>query len=196
MTNRAKEVQEKIRNLIETREKTTADILEKIDAARRAECAAQEAIDKATAALDFEMNHKAQLDMTAATERRVLLQRRFDQLNSRKLVPEDESDKVISSLLQYEQDLADAFEKEVSAPIATIAKLFREYREKVQETERTIDKWTREIHPNYVSYRTPQHPAGAHRSPTPLSVHTLPYFGSDLSYRIDNFLKDVLPLKK
>lgn len=194
MTNRAKEVQEKIRNLIETREKTTADILEKIDAERRAECAAQEAIDKATAALDFEMNHKAQLDMTAATERRVLLQRRFDQLNSRKLVPEDESDKVISSLLQYEQDLADAFEKEVSAPIATIAKLFREYREKVQETERTIDKWTREIHPNYLRPGTME--PSMRRCPQPRPVHTTPYFGSVLSEQIDDFLDLVLPLEK
>lgn len=195
MTNRAKEVQEKIRDLIETREKTTAAILEKIEAERRAECAAQEAIDKATAALDFEMNHKAQLDMTAAAERRVLLQRRFDQLNSRKLVPEDESDKVISSLLQYEQDLETAFEKEVSAPLATLAKLCREYREKVQETERTIEKWTREIHPNYISSCT-IYPDGTHRSLTPQPVHTMPYSGSDLSYKINKFLQNVLPLKK
>lgn len=195
MTNRTKEVQEKIRDLIENREKTTAAILEKIEAERRAECAAQEAIDKATAALDFEMNHKAQLDKTAATERRALLQRRFDQLNSRKLVPEDESDKVISSLLQYEQDLAAAFEKEVSAPLATLEKLCKEYREKVQETENTINKWTREIHPNYLKPGT-TYPDGTHRSPTPVPVHIVAYSGSALSGQIYNFLQNVLPLKK
>ena len=195
MTNRAKEVQEKIRDLIENREKTTAAILEKIEAERRAECAAQEAIDKATAALDFEMNHKAQLDKNAATERRALLQRRFDQLNSRKLVPEDESDKVISSLLQYEQDLAAAFEKEVSAPLATLEKLCKEYREKVQETENTINKWTHEIHPNYRNQGA-RYADGTNRAPTPVPVHIVAYSGSVLSDQINNFLRNVLPLKK
>lgn len=195
MKNRAKEVQAKIKELIDTREQTIAAIREKIEGERRAEAAAQEAIDKATAALDFEMNHKAQEDRAAAAERRALLQRRFDQMRSRKQVTEEESNEVIESLLQYEKDLAAAFEEDVSAPLAALAKLCKEYREKVQETEDTINNWTHEIHPNYLSPST-TYPDGTHRAPQPVPVHRVAYFGCDLSRQIDAFLRDVLPQEK
>ena len=45
----------------------------------------------------------------------LLLQRRFDQMRSRKQVTEEESNEVIEILLQYEKDLAAAFEEDVSA---------------------------------------------------------------------------------
>lgn len=195
MKNRAKEVQAKIEALIDAREQTAAAILEKLEGERRAEAAAQEAIDKATAALDFEMNHKAQQDKAAAAERRALLQRRFDQMRSGRPVTEEESNEIIESLLQYEKDLAAAFEEDISAPLAALAKLCKEYREKVQETEDTINNWTREIHPNYLSPST-TYPDGTHRAPQPVPVHRTPYLGSKLSSQLDNFLRDVLPLEK
>lgn len=195
MKNRAKEVQARIKELINAREKTTASILEKIEAERRAEAAAQEAIAKATAALDFEMNHKAQQDNATAAEHRALLQRRLDQMNSRKMVTEEESNEVISSLLKYEEDLAAEFEEAVSAPLETLANLCKEYQEKVQETEATINKWTHEIHPNYLSPGT-KYADGTNRAPQPVPVHIVAYSGSVLSNQIDNFLRNVWPLKK
>ena len=195
MKNVAKEVQDKIRELIDARNQTVTDLLEKIEEERRAEAAAQEEIDKATAAIDFEMNHKAQQDKAAAAERRTLMQRRLDQMNGRKQVTETESDEVIASLLQYEKDLETAFTEDVSTPLAALEKICKDYREKVWETENTINDWTREIHPNYLTpSRT--YPDGTHRSPTPVPVHIMAYSGSVLSDQIDNFLQNVLPLKK
>lgn len=195
MKNVAKEVQSKIRELIDTRNQTVTDLLEKIEEERRAEAAAQEEIDKATAALDFEMNHKAQQDKAAAAERRILMQRRLDQMNGRKQVTETESEEVIASLLQYEKDLETAFTEDVSTPLAALEKICKDYREKVRETENTINDWTREIHPNYRSQST-RYADGTNRAPHPVPVHVVAFYGCDLSGQIDAFLQKVLPIKK
>ena len=99
-------------------------------------------------------------------------------------------DKAISSM-----EKAHIMNPEDPEILETLANLCKEYQEKVQETEATINKWTHEIHPNYLSPGM-KYADGTNRAPQPVPVHIVAYSGSVLSNQIDNFLRNVWPLKK
>ena len=188
MTNKAKEVLARIHEMSEEKNKSLAEIQKKIDNERKAEAAAQMAIDKAVSALDFDANHKAQADLAAAAERRALLQRRADQLMKGKLVTEEESDQTIESLLKYEEDLSAVFEAEITAPLASLCKIYTSYAEAIREAERAIGTWTQGVHPNYRNRGT-VYPNGTDRADHPVPVRKTEYRGCDKSLSIQRMLE-------
>lgn len=190
MTNTAKEVLARVEKMTEARESYLQTLQEKIDTERKAEAAAHDAIEKAVANLDFEANHEAQKALEAAAERRGLLQRRADQLRAGKLVTEEESDKTIDSLLQYEAELSAAFEEEISAPLFALRKIYTAYADAIQDAEGAIEAWTRIIHPNYRSRGT-RYANGTDRADHPVSVHSSPYMGCEKSREILQILQQL-----
>ena len=124
---------------------------------------------------------------------------RYAQIQQKEYISEAESDKVIDSLLGYEDELADNFKTAVSVPLKQLAKLYKEYMEAVQDTERTLDAWQRNIHANYRSMgamvRTdPLTGEKTDRSKTPYPVHQLPFTGCSEAEQLGNYLEKAAAL--
>ena len=98
MKNTPAEVRKRIEEMLQDQARQFDDINKKIAAERKAEADARAAIEQAVADLDFDRNHKAKRDLEEAIERRELLSKRAELYRSRKLVTEEESDKVISTI--------------------------------------------------------------------------------------------------
>ena len=107
---------------------------------------------------------------------------------------EEDSDKVVDSLLAYEAQLAADFKAAAAVHLKKLAELLKDYKAEVQDTENTLTSWQRDIHANYNTRGgstyydefTGQH---THRSPRPVPVHQMPYTGCDEAHRMEGYLE-------
>ena len=189
MKNTAAEVRERIEEMIGDQAQQLADIQEKIEAERKAEAEARAAIEQAVADLDFDRNHEAKRALEQAIERRELLSKRAEMLRSRKLVTEEESDRVIDSLLQYEKDLAAEYVAGLSKILSQLEEMTSNYTANVDEAERAILSWTQNIFPNYRSDSARYQGGTTTRAPHPVAVHTTAYLGCDESIITKEFVQ-------
>ncbi len=118
---------------------------------------------------------------------------RYKRLLIKEFISEEESDKVIASLLEYEEELSFDYARSVKELLKKLIKLHEQYTENIKKSEETISKWTHNIHANYIqknTIRTLPDGTKTHRLETPVPVHIMPYAGSDLSMAIEKFLND------
>lgn len=150
--------------------------------------AADISLKAATAAMDLdayesarEAKHKAQVAID-------MYNNKYKQLEAQEYISEEESDKVIASLLAYEDTLTAEFKEELAGIIETATDLLTRYRTSIADTEETIRSWTTNIHANYRSMHT-TYADGTNRSPQPVPVRTLSYFGCGEAAGLETFLK-------
>ena len=149
---------------------------------------ADDAMKAAVAAIDEVGYAKAKNEKSLALAAAEMYSKRYEQLEQKQFVSEAESDRVIDSLLQYENALAADFESAIAEPIKKLRQLNETYLAAVREAETAIQAWTSDIHRNYRSEST-TYPDGTNRSPVPVPVHTLPYTGCPTSAVVGGFLE-------
>ena len=189
MKNTAAEVRKRIEEMLEEQTRQMDVIQERIEAERKAEAEARTTIEQAVADLDFDRNHEAKRALEQAIERRELLSKRVEMLRSRKLVTEEESDRVIDSLLQYEKDLAAEYVAGLSKILSQLEEITNNYDADVKEAEGVILKWTQQVFPNYRSETAMYQGGTTNRAPYPVAVHTTAYLGCDESIITKEFVK-------
>lgn len=115
-------------------------------------------------------------------------------LANQEIISEQESDKIIDSLLEYEETIAADFRQAITEPIRQLRQILDNYKREVANTEKTIHEWEQDIHANYISRngmsRVDQITGErTNRSETPLPVHRLPYLGCPEAQKLEAYLK-------
>ena len=127
-----------------------------------------------------------------------MYEERYNQIKRQEYISEANSDKVIDSLLEYEKTLEQDFVAAIRPHIKELAKLHKEYKNAVADTEATITTWTKEIHANYnsrgMTWRHDDKKGGlTDRSEAPIPVRNTPYTGCDEAATLGRYLDKVDP---
>ena len=182
------EIKARIDSLIEDREREVKQIETCVEDSRAKKEAAELAMHEAMESLNVDAYAAAEASRKKAQIEIEMYSKRHEQIIAKEYIPEEDSDKVIDSLLEREQELDAEFEEAVKAPIEALSTLLNEYRSAIREVEETITAWTGRIHANYRSAGT-IYANGTNRADHPVEVHTLPYVGSTTAARIDSFIE-------
>lgn len=187
--NKAKEISQKINELISGKAAELAAIDAEIAKAEEdAEKATADA-RKATEATDINAYEKARAALYNAQTRLEMYKARRLMLLERDFVTEEESDATIDSLLQYETDIKAEFEDAVRPLIEKLQSLYNEYRQNVVDAETVITTWTSSIRENRRTFNLTTYADGTSVSPEAVPVHRTVYLGGDVAERIYSFLR-------
>lgn len=190
------QIQEKMQDLKEKRRAEVEFITSQIEQAEAEYMTASNDMKEAMEQTDLARYTEAKRAQLEAKNKKEMFSGRLKQIRSKEYLTEAESDEVIDSLLQYEEEIATKYGNRTAEIIATLKNVHKEYRDAVNAAERTIQQWTNEIHANYNSrgrstYTDSFTGETTHRSKTPISVRLTPYTGSKRSAVIDTFLQKV-----
>lgn len=138
--------------------------------------------------------HKAQTALEMYNER-------YSQIKQQEYISEAESDSVIDSLLEYEKILAEDLKTAAAEPLKALSKLHEEYMAAVNDTEKTLTAWQRDIHANYstrglTTRIDPLTGNKTDRSETPIPVHAQRYEGCREAIQMGNYLEKAKELYK
>ena len=188
-----KDVQARIKDIQAKRSAELAEIRDRQAEARTQIEAASLAMKEATEVLNVDEYEKAKTDKRKWQTALDMYNARYAQIQQQELVTEADSDSVINSLLQYEEDLAQEFKQAIAEPLQALKKLLTEYADEVQEVENTLDLWQEDIHPNYStrggsSFVDPNTGERTDRSAVPVPVHRLPYTGCEDAAQLKTYL--------
>lgn len=158
--------------------------------------AADLALKEATESMDLDAYEEAKQAKRKAQTAIDMYSGRYNQIKQQEYISEAESDKVIDSLLVYEEQAAETFKKDLAEQLKQINKIYADYKNTVRETEETIDAWQRDIHANYnsrgaSSWVDPETGETTGRSSTPIPVHRLPYTGCTEAAQLGEYLGKV-----
>lgn len=112
---------------------------------------------------------------------------RLKQIQGKEMVTAEESEATIAALLAYEKQLEAEFAEALAPHLKAIKELTDKQRADAAEAETTLREWTYRIRPNYISKGT-TYPDGTNRSPVPVPIHPMGYFGGVLAARMDDIL--------
>ncbi len=186
---KVQEIQDRIRKMQDSKQAELDAIQDKQSEARTKLEAAQMAIKDATESTNLEAYEKAQAEKKKALAALDMYTARYKQINNQEYISEEESDSVITSLLDYEKDLEETFISKLSGQLKEIANTLQEYSEAVKEAEGTLDTWQKSIHANYRSETTVFKETGTNRSPRPIAVHSIPFRGCKEALQLEDYLK-------
>lgn len=199
--NLTQEVKKRMRELMEAKTVQLAEIETRTAEARARLDAAGTAINQATEEMNVDSYEAAKAQAAKAQAALDMYTARYTQLKAQELVPEAESDKVIDSLLAFEEDLEKDFKAAMVAPLKQLAKLHDDYVAAVRDAESTMAAWQRDIHANYRtrgrSYREdPLTGKRTDRMENPVPVRILYYGGCDEAARLGRYLENEAKLLK
>ena len=191
--NILKGVKARMKELRDVKAEEMETIRQKQDEARGKIEAAGLAMKTATEAMDVDGYERAKNDKRRARTALDMYDARAAQLTKKELISEEESDKIIDSLLAYEEDLAVIYRDAVAEVLRKLAEVHEAYTSEISDVEDTIKIWERDIHPNhstrgrslYLDESTGQY---SDRSKTPVPVRVTPYTGCSEAQVIDEFL--------
>lgn len=174
-------------------------IAEKQDEARTQIEAARLAMSDATEAMDVDAYEEARQKRRKAQTALDMYTGRYNQIKQQEYISEAESDKVIDSLLAYEDALAADFKAAAADPLKKLAELHKAYRDEVRETEQALTEWQQNIHANYNTRGgttfydefTGKHTS---RSRKPVPVHAVPYEGCKEAAQLGDYLNKAAAL--
>lgn len=146
---------------------------------------AEEEIKAATAEMDVDRYEAATATKRKAEIALRMYRERQRQIQERVFVTEEESDKVISGLLDYEQQLADKFQAQAAPLLDQLRQAVESYQAEVRETEGVLSVWTNNIHQNYRAEGT------GPRREKPVPVHPGGYNGSAYFMRVRSVLEQL-----
>lgn len=149
--------------------------------------AAELALREATDSMDLEAYEEAKTAKRKAQTAIDMYSGKYNQISKQEYISEVESDKVIDSLLAYEDELAAGFKAAVAEPLKKLDELQKAYADAVEDVEQTIRAWTSNIHANYRNNGT-TYADGTNRSPQPVPVRRLPYTGCSEARQLKEYL--------
>lgn len=150
--------------------------------------AAELAIREATDSMDLEAYEEAKTAKRKAQTAIDMYSGKYNQIKQQEYISEPESDKVIDSLLAYEDELAAGFKAAVAEPLKKLDELQQAYFDAVEDVEQTIKAWTGNIHANYRSEGTIYRETGTNRAPHPVPVRMTPYTGCSEAHILNEYL--------
>lgn len=190
-TNRVEEVKATITDLIEKKAGELDKITAELEAARDRKRKAETALHSAIETTDAAAYKKAKAEADEAATLIEMYTARYGQLRNKEFMSEEESDRVIDSLIEYQNDRAAAFVEAIKGPLAQLEAIYKEYAQDYEDAVKTVNAWTANIHANYRTPRT-TYADGSHRSnrPAPVTGATgfFPLFNDDAA-RVEDFLK-------
>ena len=189
MNNVAKETLDRVSDMMAARDAQLDEITKEMQkiAGKVAACSAR--MEDATEKCDLSAYKAAKDKSVELQDAYNMYEARRDKLGSRRLVTEDESDRTIDGLLDYESDLLNDYRDKVREEVKTLIEISKEYSAKVNEAESAIKTWTGNIFPNY-RMQNGAYAMGARRD-KPLAVRLVPYTGGELLYRANDFIERV-----
>lgn len=158
---------------------------------------ANEKAKQAAASMSVKEYEKAQEEKKKAETAFAMYSDKLEQIRNQEYISEEDSDKIIDSLLTYEEELANDFRSELKMLLQDLNTMLCDYKNRVQNVERTITEWTTDIHANYNTrgrtYTTdPDTGITTDRSKTPVPVHAMPYTGCDEAAQLDKYLRQAM----
>lgn len=149
--------------------------------------AAELALKEATERMDLDAYEEAKAAKRKAQTAIDMYSGKYAQISKQEYISEEDSDKVIDSLLAYEDELAAGFKAAVAEPLKKLDELQKAYADAVEDVEQTIRAWTSNIHANYRNNGT-TYADGTNRSPQPVPVRRLPYTGCSEAHQLKEYL--------
>lgn len=191
--NTVEKTKAKMQQIAADKARELEEIQAAIERAQNEEKTADQQIADAVASTDIAAYMDAKARKTTARTTAEMYEERRRQLHTKKFVTEEESDRVIDALLEFEDKRAAAFINAIRPAVDTLAKLQAEYSAEILDAEQTIKRWTEEIHANYSTRGRVCYPSGTDRSATPCPVHAEPYTGSTAAQKVEKFLQKIRP---
>ena len=150
MKDLVKEINARIDELEAMRENVTARAAAELEALRESLDQLKEAQTKAAKDLDFDAVHRTTDDILR-TERQieVIEASGLDSVRRNSIVTEEESDRVIDSILERQKELDADLMKDVAELCLKLEKVCTEYKAKGVELGAVADRWISSIHDNY-----------------------------------------------
>lgn len=190
--DRMKEMQDSKAAQLETIRQKQAEARTQIEAAALA-------MKQATEEMNVDSYEEAKNRKRKAQTALDMYNGRYEQISKQEYISEAESDSVVDSLLEYENQLAEDFKAAAAVHLKKLAGLLKDYKAAVQDTESTLTAWQLDIHANYNTRGTAMYTDAltgqqTHRSPQPYPVHRLPYTGCVEAERMGEYLKKEAPL--
>lgn len=191
--NRMKEMQDSKAAQLETIQQKQAEARNQIEAAALAMKQAMEDmnVDGYEEAKNRKSRAQIALDMYNG---------RYEQIKQQEYISETESDSVVDSLLEYENQLEEDFKAAAGVQLKKLAELLKDYKAAVQDVESILTSWQRDIHANYntrgrTTYTDALTGQQTYRSPHPVPVHRGgAYTGCPEAGRMEDYLKKEAPL--
>lgn len=188
--NRMKEMQDSKAAQLETIRQKQTEARSQIEAAALA-------MKQATEEMNVDSYEEAKNRKRKAQTALDMYNGRYEQISKQEYISEAESDSVVDSLLEYENQLAEDFKAAAGVQLKKLAELLKDYKAAVQDTENTLTSWQRNIHANYrsaTSWRTLEDGTTTNRMDRATPVHMMPYTGCAEAGRMEEYLKKEAPL--
>lgn len=188
------EVKTRMKEMQDSRAAQLETIRQKQTEARSQIEAAALAMKQATEEMNVDSYEEAKNRKRKAQTALDMYSGRYEQISKQEYISEAESDSVVDSLLEYENQLAEDFKAAAGVQLKKLAELLKDYKAAVQDVESTLTSWQRDVHANYNSRGgsafydefTGHH---THRSPQPVPVHRIAYTGCAEAGRMEEYLK-------
>lgn len=191
--NTIEQVSRKIRQITEVRQKDLEGLAALGGEAREELNKATEELEAAARDMDEKRYQEAEKKREAAALRLSMCDAKYKQVRDQKYVTEAESDEVINSILEFEQQIADEFTAKSKLLLGDLREMLADYLQKVNEAEGVLQRWTSQIHANYstrgmTSFIDPVTGERTDRSASPVPVRPNKYTGCEQAQVISNFL--------
>ena len=188
--NIAQEVRGRIKEMTATKKAELEIIENQREAINERLKSANEAVFTSSHNMDIDAFQKAVAERETAQIELDMYNTKFNQIRDQEYITEEESDRVIDSLMEYEKQLSDDFEKDIIPLLKKLSALYEKYTQGINETEEVIWEWTRNIHANYRN-PTALYSDGTNRSSKPLPVRNIPFSGCAAAQRLGRYLNNV-----
>lgn len=194
-------VKKQISQMMEEKQAELDNICALQKAAREKAAAAAEEMKIATERMDFDRYETAKETKRKANIALEMYDGRYNQIKTREIISEEESDQAIDRLLEYENQLTADFKEKAASLLQQLDALLETYQAEIRDTEETITLWGNEIHANYRTFGQSSFYDKAtgttiDRSPAPIPVHRMNYTGCDEARKLCAYLNQAAGLYK
>ncbi len=149
---------------------------------------------QAAAQLDGELYAEAKNEIRDLSTQAKMYEDRLKQLAEKNQVSEEDSEKTIQAIVDYERAIKENYEKNIIPALLSIEDITKKYLNEVSKAEIALNSWTTRIRPNYISFTGAIFGGvnGSNKSDKPVPVHPGGYYGGELVQAITNFLGETL----
>lgn len=168
--NIVEEVNEKIAVLKSDREKELTAIQAHVAEETKNLNEASKAMAAAIDSTDLGAYERAKTEKTRAETALEMYSARYKKVKNLEFITEEESDAIIASLINRDRELTLEFASDLDAALETVRDLLKRHEREKKELSATVERWTRDIHHNYLSATTTFRETGTNRSPKPIPV--------------------------
>lgn len=188
-------MQQKMAELKEQRIREKGELGDKINEIKNSLSDVERKLQDAIRRTDLDAYQTAEADKNSLSAALKMYQSRLTQLDNLELIAENESDKLIDDLMEYESTLQEDFEKNIAPHLEALAALVIAYNKEIGDAETTLHQWTHQIHANYRTFgRMYQIDKETGQKKTrldhPVPVRQVAFIGGDAFVRLRQYLKE------